>query len=225
MQRLNVVVGSQIISHWKSRGCLTNCKNTFCQTLSNVLKWREQREITGEKHRNLEGAEGLWLVAAKEKSWPFFPPHPFPSTVTPQDPAVQHPELIVLHWPKKLKVLPCCKDPVQGWAETQADSCSSAKFGSQRQSVPMWQAPGYAGCHSKATMVSCFPSNPQYVWGQFDLPNSLDWKRAGNMGYSSKSPGLSSDQTHSKSEHNANTISEADMPCRPCSSAISAMCQ
>lgn len=63
MQSLNVVVGSQITSHWKSRGCLTNCKNTFCQTLSYVLKCREQGEITGEK---LEGTAQPPVVADTE---------------------------------------------------------------------------------------------------------------------------------------------------------------
>lgn len=70
---------------------------------------------------------------------------------------------------------------------------------SQRQSVPTRQPPGYAGCHSKPTMFACFPSNSHLVWGQFNLPTSLDWKRARNKGHSSESPGLTSDQTHSES--------------------------
>lgn len=49
MQSLNVVVRSQITSHWKSRGCLTHCKNMVCQTLSYVLKLQTTEGNTGEK--------------------------------------------------------------------------------------------------------------------------------------------------------------------------------
>lgn len=64
----------------------------------------------------------------------------------------------------------------------------------------------FAGYHSKPTVFTCFPSNPQLVWGQFNLSDSLHWKTARNKGQSSESPGLTSDQTHPESFHLKSTM-------------------
>lgn len=157
----------------------------------------------------------------------FPPPHPPPPySYCCKTPGVKHPIwVLALHWPKGLKVLPCCKYAFQGWAETQADSCSLAKllFDPKGNQCPQDNP------QAMLAATPSFPSNPQPVWGQFNLPNSLDWKRAKKQGTLQWEPWADqwSDtvQIFQSKQHSANTIFEADIPCRPCSSAISAMCQ
>lgn len=115
--------------------------------------------------------------------------------------------------------------PVLSWDPDRQLQLCQASIWSRRQSVPTRQTPGYAGCHSQPTMLACFPSNPQLVWGQFNIPNSPDWKRTRNRGQPWADRWSDTVQVFWSKEHNANTTFEADVPCRPRGSATSAVCE